>query len=385
MKEINVMQCGATGDGIVDDYNAIQKALMNGNCTVVIPKGRYRISGPLKIYSDTEIIASDDAFIFHCEKKPKKRGDYLITNEDFLSGNTNISITGGVWSGNYDGLNNSKNNDLFDENACSGCVINFINVRNLKLKNMTIADSVTYFTRFGEVDGFEIRDIGFKSSFPMINHDGLHFGGGCKNGIIENISAISDGETGDDLLAFNADDCVTRLENRDLIRGGIENISVKNVYAKNCHCAVRLASISSPIKNITIENIHIGCRSSAVNMDALRYCRTPLLKENEYPYGAGEIENVTIRKMEAWYSQKNTEGALIRAETLSSRFNLENFSRPMEKDMSQNSPTVRVKNISKSEFSITYNNKTVLFPVSEKSQEIEINEPFSDFMLYKSE
>ncbi|HOA33982.1 MAG TPA: glycosyl hydrolase family 28-related protein [Clostridiales bacterium] len=349
MQTVNVKDFGAMSDGINDDFSAFQKALGAGERKVYIPAGRYRISKTLKVACNTEIIADDNAEIFVCEKLPKKRGDFLLTNAEHEKGNKNITIKGGVWSGNYDGKNNSKHPDIFEPTAASGALINFFNVENLKIEGVTLANPVTYFSRFSKIDGFVIRDVTFKSEVVTINHDGLHFGGECRNGVIENIRAATYGETGDDLLAFNADDCVTRLENRDILCGDIENITVKNVYAENCHTAVRFASVTSRIRNIHIENITAGCRAYAVNMDATRYCRTPVFKEEDFPKGVGRIENVTIENFEAWFSDSGKDHALICAETLCDGFKMSAFRRNLNKDKSPDAPTVRVRNVTDTE------------------------------------
>lgn len=385
METVTVRDFGAYGDGIKDDFSSLQAALGTGERRVIIPAGRYRVSGTLKVSCDTEIVADEDADIFVCEKLPKKRGDFLITNADHINGNKNITIRGGVWNGNFDGKNNSKNPDIFEPTACSGTLINFFNVKNLTIEGVTLANSVAYFTRFSKIDGFVLRDISFRSETVTINHDGLHFGGECRNGIIENIHAVTDGETGDDLLAFNADDCITRLENRDILRGDIENITVKNVSAENCHTAIRLSSVYSKIRNITVENIKTGCRTYAVNMDATRYCRTPVFKEDDYPKGVGNIENVVIRNMEAWFSEEGRRHELICAETLCDGLKLENFSRNIEKDKCPELPTVCVSNVTDTEVIYTAEGKSETIVLSGKDEELEIINAPSDFAIYRAE
>ncbi|MHC1693668.1 MAG: glycosyl hydrolase family 28-related protein [Eubacteriales bacterium] len=58
MNQLNVRQFGATGDGITDDTESIQKALDSGSSrTVFIPEGVYRITSTLQVSSDTSIVA----------------------------------------------------------------------------------------------------------------------------------------------------------------------------------------------------------------------------------------------------------------------------------------------------------------------------------------
>ena len=87
------------------------------------------------------------------------------------------------------------------------------------------------------------------------------------------------------------------MENLDLVRGAIENITFENLFAENCHTVLRFLSVTAPIKNITIRNVYGGYRCYALNLDGARYCRTPLFAEADFPNGIGVIENVLIENM----------------------------------------------------------------------------------------
>lgn len=279
-------------DGISDATDILQSLLDRGG-KIEIPQGSYRITRTLRIFSDTDIVAHCQARVFLCGDTPKKAGDFLITNSDTENGNCNISISGGIWDGNNQGAMNDKK-DIFDLTGYSGTVINFCNVRHLKLRNMILANSVTYNIRMAKIEDFIIEDIGFISDVPGYNQDGLHFNGYCRNGVVRRITALSKGQTNDDMIAFNADDSMERVENVGMVRGDIENITVEDVYAENCHTLIRLLSVTAAIRNITMRNIWGGYRCYAVNADAARYCRTPLFKDEEKTEGVGHIENVTI-------------------------------------------------------------------------------------------
>ena len=73
----NVRDFGALGDGSANDAPALQAALDSGAATVYIPAGAYRIGDTLRVHSDTHILCDGRARLFLCEKKPKKRGDFL--------------------------------------------------------------------------------------------------------------------------------------------------------------------------------------------------------------------------------------------------------------------------------------------------------------------
>ncbi len=340
---VNVKDFGAKGDGMADDSPAIQRALDSGSPVVEIPEGNYRVVTTLKMSSNTRIEAAKNARVFSCGDTPKHQGDFLLTNSDFERGNTQISICGGIWDGNNTGKFNTKNPDLFAPDAWSGTVLNFFNVTNLRLENLIVANSVVYYIRFGKINNFVIRDIGFLSDTPAFNQDGLHFSGFCRNGLIENVTALSDGQTNDDMLALNADDSMERLENRGLLRGPIENLTFRNVSAENCYTAIRMLSITAPIHNIRFENIRCGCRYYAINLDAARYCRTPLFDSKDYPNGVGDISNIVIDGMEVWKSG-DLDLPLIVNETNSENIIVRNFRRATERDKCPGAPTIVSRN-----------------------------------------
>ncbi|MFA7674183.1 MAG: hypothetical protein WCY62_10080, partial [Clostridia bacterium] len=157
--------------------------------------------------------------------------------------------------------------------------------------------------------------------------------------------ALSDGQTNDDMIALNADDSIERLENRDLARGDIENIYIKDIYAKNCYTAIRMLSVNSAIRNIRIENVHCGCRYYAINMDGARYCATPLFKEEEYPKGSGMIENITVSNMNIYSMEgRFSVRALILCETRCKNFTITDLTRITEKDFYHDRPTFLARN-----------------------------------------
>ncbi len=343
-KTLNIRDLGAIGNGQADDSSAIQSALdaaEGKNITVYIPSGTYRIGKTLYIGNDTAIRCDSGARLFVCEKQPKKRGDFLLSNRDIVNGNRNVAICGGTWDGNFDGRNNNKPADLFDPDAFSGSTLNFVNVKNLTLSGLALRNSVVYYIRMAKLDGFVIRDISFASERTAYNQDGLHFAGEVRHGLIENITA-EPGQTNDDMIAFNADDSMVRLENHDLCCGPIEDITVRGVYAENCYTGFRMLSVNSPIRNIHMEDIYLGCRHFAINMDGARHCRTPLIGPGEKRSGSGHIENITVDGMTVWTTEKNGERALILSETELNNFRITDFCRDREKDVCPEKPTLSI-------------------------------------------
>lgn len=341
---INVKEVGASGNGINDDSEAIQKALDIGG-EIYIPSGDYRVKNTLKIGSDTVLTADKNARIFHCEQVKKRRGDFLLTNADFEKGNSNIIVCGGIWDGNFDGKNNTKPANRYDKNGWSGSVISFFNVKNLKLADMRVTNSVVYNMRFCCVDGFEIKNIEFSARERSFNQDGLHFNGCCKNGIVENIRAVTKGQTNDDLVGLNCDDVFHTVENMDFFGGDIENISFSKLYAEDCHTLIRILSIDHSVRNITFSDIYAGIREFAFNMDGSRYCMDPLFDESEYPQGSGNIENVRIDNFTAYVTDPERKCPLIDCETRTKNLVINGFKRLIEKEKPNSRVTLEAKNL----------------------------------------
>lgn len=312
------------GDGIHDDAGGLQALLDSGERELYIPQGCYRIGRTLKIRSGTRLTASENARFILDGSVPKRRGDFLISNADTENGNENITITGGVWDGNNQGPGNQKP-DIFDQNGYSGTVMNFFRVKGLVLKNFVVANSVTYNLRMAAVEHFQIENISFVSDCPGQSQDGLHFGGGVRNGTVKNIRALSKGQTNDDFIALNADDSLERVENFGLCRDAIENITFENLFAEDCHTMIRLLSVTAPIRNIQFRNIYCGYRCYAVNGDAARYCRTPLFREEDMPQGAGQIEDVTIENMTVYSTSSARPTPAVCMESRAHRFTVRNF------------------------------------------------------------
>ncbi len=290
---VSVKDFGAAGDGLHDDYAALQRALDSGAGEIRIPMGIYAVSRTLLCRSDTHILADRAAKLVMRGTVRRKRNDFLLSSADTVRGERNIAITGGIWDGDNTAEVNRKP-DLFDRDGYSGAVLNFVNVQGLTLRDMTVANSVTFYVRMGRLTDFLIENIDLISDAFGMNQDGLHFGGEVRHGVVRNIRALSKGQTNDDMIALNADDCVERVENLDLVRGPIEDIRFENLYAERCYTVIRMLSVTAPIRDISIRGVYAGFRYYLLNADAARYCRTPLFDEEAYPDGVGAVERVTL-------------------------------------------------------------------------------------------
>lgn len=300
---VSVKQYGAEGNGKKDDLFAVQKAIDNEK-ELFFPKGIYLISDTIKIPSDRKLTFESGSKLKLKAKTKRKRGDFLLTNSDITGGNENITITGATLDGNNGYYKHKRPKNIFKKDGYSGILINFCNVKNLTLSNLTLQDPVSYYTRFCKIDGFLIEDIILKSKRILPNQDGIHFAGKVKNGTVKNVRAESYGQTNDDLLALNADDYLGRIEEFDTECGEIENVLFDTVYAESCHDAVRLLSYRSAIRNVTFKNLNVGFRRCAIDNNAARGCRAELFKEEDEPNGVGRIENVKFLDCTFWHTKE---------------------------------------------------------------------------------
>jgi polygalacturonase len=307
-------------DGAHDDTSALQQ-MLDERGDVIIPAGNYRVTSTLIIKSDTHVIADKNARLFMCGETARKRGDFLMSTDPDHR-NANISVVGGIWDGN-NSSEKIRKADLFDVNGYSGVVLNFCNVKKLTLDNLTVINPASYYFRFYKLNGFTISNIVLKSDLQFPNQDGLHFCGDIKNGVIENISAFGE-QTNDDLIALNADDYIERVENLDMREGDIENIKINNISADNCHSFIRLLSVTSEIRDITVENVSGGCRNYAINMDAGRYCKTPLFNDYDKPKGVGCIEDVRMSNFNVHWTHATDAKAMVLCETQMSNLEISN-------------------------------------------------------------
>lgn len=263
------------GDGIHDDFPAIQALLDSGMCEVTLPapKAHYLISRTLTISANckfklprfAEIRLADHANCFMIQsravQKPAKRLAEDVNDEcrffwhyvDELSPDPedaccNFEIEGGIW--NFNNLNQDSNPQqthlLNRETYFLGHGMFFYNVRNFRLSNMTMKDPTNYCVMMDHASYFTIENLDFDFNYGnpyAVNMDGIHLNGNCFHGVIRNLK----GACYDDLVALNAHEGSC---------GDIANIDIDGIFAENCHSAVRLLTVSSSVRNVRIANVY---------------------------------------------------------------------------------------------------------------------------------
>lgn len=258
------------GDGIHDDYPAIQEMLDQRLCEVNLPAPKvcYCISKTLKIHGGQTLRLPTTAVI----KLLPDSNCSMLEDDDFQTWKSNICIEGGIWDFNnieqdpnpYHfankqgvtyadrlakfGITDTKNyfkTLTFFLDFYSGFCMRFCRVKHFSVKNVTYRNPVCYAIQIGYVEDFVFDTIYFdytQCNPKFWNMDGIHVEGGCHNGVIRNLY----GTCHDDLVALTADDG---------LYGAISNVVVDGIFAEHCHSAVRLLSHELPVSNISIKNI----------------------------------------------------------------------------------------------------------------------------------
>lgn len=334
----SVRDYGAAGDGVADDHSAFQEALNSDISPVIVPRGMYKIGGTLRIGSNTRLLAHKAAHIFLADGVGTGPDVFLLTNRSHDGGNENIEVRGGIWNGN-----NTENPRGPDEpTSYTGVLINFSNVTHLRLSDMTLRDPESYFIRLAQqVKHFRVEDIQFEAMSLRPNQDGVHLGGYCTNGVIRNLEGTGIATPNDDVVALNGDDANDRAQNLGKTCGPISDIRVQNIRAADCHTFVRMLSVWHPIQNIELEGVYGGCRQSALNLDAGRYCKVPPFDTEapQYAEGVGELRHIRARDLEVYKSEIGSEKPLVHLETRAYDFTVENFRRNYQRDAEPNGPT----------------------------------------------
>lgn len=354
-----VLGFGARGDGVADDGGAFQRALAAGPGTVVVPAGNYLIGCVLRIGSGVRLKLDPQAKMRLADGVAKTPDDYFLTNANPVTGDEDIVVEGGFWDGNNAG--NARPPGLFDY-GCSGAMMHFQNVRGLRVADMQLHDAEAYHVRLTEVRGFAVERIRFSASRVRPNNDGIHLGGHCEDGVIRDIKGLHFGVTGDDMIALNADDALTRTEVKGMTCGPIRNIVIEDIEAQGCHSFVRLLSVVSPIENISICGVRGTCEVAAINCDAARGCRVPVFDEKAPPFpdGVGFLTNITAEDFIVGKSHPN-DIALLRLETRMTNFRMTNFRRDMTGGKSPATPTLRLRHAAARELVV---NGTPAMPVA---------------------
>ena len=336
------------GDGIHDDTSAIQSML--DKCGLVeIPDGRYLISKPLIIRSNTHLKLSSQATL----RLADGANCSLLDNDGLYTDETNVNITidGGIWDGNHKAQerqripNECRPGDENEDKICDKqtyisniylvLMMRLVHTQGLQLKNLTFKDPTSYAVQIADCRYFNIENITFDYDLSKPNMDGLHIQGPARFGKIRNVF----GNANDDHVAL----CANGTIRSEITRGDIEDVDIDGIYCDNGYTGVRLLSRGDAIRNIHISNIHGEFRFYAVSLTHHYPVREdrPILLENIH------ISDIYASKSRADCSENHKKavenGALIWLEKdiVCRNVTIENVYRN-ERNIYTKAPTVRI-------------------------------------------
>lgn len=251
------------GDGVHDDYPAIQELIDSGKKEIFLPlpENFYLISKSLELPSNFKLILprfavirlADNANCVMVKNKTVTRENYTLNNSimDFCEIYTddyrceNIAIEGGIWDFNNKNQIPNPIQTLHAPNGYTGFGMLFYNVKGLTIHSLTLKDPVNFAVTLDTVSYFTVDDIQFDYNYgnpTATNMDGIHLNGNCHYGRITNLK----GACYDDVVAINADEGSN---------GPISNIQVDGIFSEDSHSAVRLLTVTQPVENINITNV----------------------------------------------------------------------------------------------------------------------------------
>lgn len=279
--QINIVTLGAKGDSISDSKPAFDKAMAmckkNNGGTILVPKGVYRLNGPIHFVSNVRLVIEKDAKIKFSDNPNHYLPMVLTSWEGTMLYNysplvyayncTNIVITGEgtidgeggkIWKSfkakegagkNLSREMNHNNVPLKERKFGDGYflrpqMIQFFNCKNILVEKIRIENSPFWCLHLLKSESITIRDLTYKS----LNHnnDGID-PEYAKDVLIERITF----NNGDDNIAIKAG---RDHEGRANSATPSENIVIRDCNFKGLHGVVLGSEMSAGIKNIYIEN-----------------------------------------------------------------------------------------------------------------------------------
>ncbi|WP_029273491.1 glycoside hydrolase family 28 protein [Flavobacterium sp. KJJ] len=279
--QINIAKLGAKGDSISNNKIAFDKAMVlckkNNGGTIIVPKGTYKINGPIHFVSNVNLKLEKGAKIKFSDNPQDYLPMVLTSWEGTMLYNyspliyaydcTNIAITG---EGTIDGAGSKiwksfkekegKGKDLSremnhttvplkDRKFGEGYflrpqLIQFFNCKNILVENIRIENSPFWCLHLLKSQSITIRGISYKAL--NYNNDGID-PEYAKDVLIENVTF----NNGDDNVAIKAG---RDHEGRANIATPSQNIVIRNCNFKGLHGVVLGSEMSAGIQNVFVEN-----------------------------------------------------------------------------------------------------------------------------------
>ncbi|PAM93635.1 glycoside hydrolase [Flavobacterium sp. IR1] len=279
--QINIVKLGAKGDSVSNNKAVFDKAMAlckkNKGGTIIVPKGIYKINGPIHFVSNVNLKIEKGAKIKFSDN-PKDYLPLVLTSwEGTMLYNyspliyayqcSNIAITGEgtidgegakIWKSfkakegagkNLSRDMNHNSTPLQERKFGEGYflrpqMIQFFNCKNILVEGIRIENSPFWCLHLLKSESITIRGISYKS----LNHnnDGID-PEYAKNVLIENVTF----DNGDDNVAIKAG---RDHEGRANAATPSENIVIRNCNFKGLHGVVLGSEMSAGIQNVFVEN-----------------------------------------------------------------------------------------------------------------------------------
>ncbi|MFH6957040.1 glycoside hydrolase family 28 protein [Flavobacterium aquidurense] len=279
--QINVVKLGAKGDSITNNKAAFDKAMAlckkNNGGTIIVPKGIYKINGPIHFVSNVNLKIEKGAKIKFSDNPQDYLPMVLTSWEGTMLYNyspliyaydcSNIAITGEgtidgeggkVWKsfkakeGAGKNLSRGMNHNavaLKDRKFGEGYflrpqMIQFFNCKNILVENIRIENSPFWCLHLLKSQSITVRGVSYKSL--NYNNDGID-PEYAKDVLIENVTF----DNGDDNVAIKAG---RDHEGRANSATPSENIVIRNCNFKGLHGVVIGSEMSAGVQNVFVEN-----------------------------------------------------------------------------------------------------------------------------------
>ena len=280
IKDVNIIDFGAVGDGKTLNTLAIQKTIdncaQNGGGRVVVPKGTF-LTGGFVLKSDIDFHLQEGAVVLGSPymKDYQKREllrdaryqKYLRYALVFAQGAENITVSG---TGTLNG--NALLGESFKEFQKSGeykrpCLLWFDECENILVKDITYKNSAMWTETYSLCKNVHVDNITVTENY-FFNADGCNMLD-CEDFIIENcdINAMDDGI------------CLKGYTNKGCKRGIIRNNKVRSI----CNGIKMGTDSSGGFRDIVIENNKVW--QTGISGIALEIT------------DGGTMENVTVRNL----------------------------------------------------------------------------------------
>jgi polygalacturonase len=282
MKNVNVRDFGAIGDGATLDTVAIQNAINaceKGDTLVFDGKGIFltgtlRLKGDIKVYIEkgTELLGSRNLKhyyvneYYHNEMEKTISLLYALDCDNIeICGGGKLILSGDAFANFTCGATSFMKDEFmclkYEEQTVIGPDIKierptqpifFNNCKNIHIHDLKVFNSPCWTFTFSNCENILFEDCYVDNHNRIGNNDGVHFSA-SKNIVVRNSTFLC----GDDCFAAT---CITNTE------GVCENMEIYNCLMSSRSAAIRFGHLYSKVRNAKIRDIEILTSNRGVSI-----------------------------------------------------------------------------------------------------------------------